>query len=228
MATLSRTAANGARQVFDRAGYVAREAARGRPDAGRYLATCGHCGRTWDDGLSSGVTPAPAARVKAAADALARLSADWAPDPLRAAAIRAGQLGHPFALPDIVAHLQRAAEAGRGTGGQWLQRTEARAALAAATARLNGMSWDLRRGSLFEPVAGERFDLIVSNPPFVVGAGVGRPARRKLPVRSRPSTSVGAPSRNTGRPPTNTALTVSSLRLTIRVIPPYSATVSSA
>ncbi|MGV9797236.1 DUF7782 domain-containing protein [Mycobacterium sp. NPDC003449] len=44
-------------------------------------------------------------------------------------------------------------------------------ALAAATARLNGMSWDLRCGSLFEPVAGERFDLIVSNPPFVVGSG---------------------------------------------------------
>lgn len=44
-------------------------------------------------------------------------------------------------------------------------------ALAGATARLNGMSWDLRAGSLFEPVAGERFDLIVSNPPFVVGAG---------------------------------------------------------
>ncbi len=44
-------------------------------------------------------------------------------------------------------------------------------ALAAATARLNGMSWDLRSGSLFEPVEGERFDLIVSNPPFVVGSG---------------------------------------------------------
>ena len=44
-------------------------------------------------------------------------------------------------------------------------------ALAAATARLNGMRWDLRHGSLFEPVAGERFDLIVSNPPFVIGAG---------------------------------------------------------
>lgn len=43
--------------------------------------------------------------------------------------------------------------------------------LAAATARINGMSWDLRAGSLFEPVEGERFDLIVSNPPFVVGAG---------------------------------------------------------
>ena len=50
--------------------------------------------------------------------------------------------------------------------------TNARAlALAAATARLNDMSWDLRQGSMFEPVAGERFDLIVSNPPFVVGAG---------------------------------------------------------
>lgn len=44
-------------------------------------------------------------------------------------------------------------------------------ALAAATARLNGMEWDLRTGSLFEPVAGERFDLVVSNPPFVVGTG---------------------------------------------------------
>lgn len=44
-------------------------------------------------------------------------------------------------------------------------------ALAAATARLNGMDWDLRAGSLFDPVAGESFDLIVANPPFVVGAG---------------------------------------------------------
>lgn len=44
-------------------------------------------------------------------------------------------------------------------------------ALAAATARLNGMTWDLREGSLFDPVGDERFDVIVSNPPFVVGAG---------------------------------------------------------
>ncbi|GAB20631.1 hypothetical protein GOEFS_121_00330 [Gordonia effusa NBRC 100432] len=44
-------------------------------------------------------------------------------------------------------------------------------ALARATARLNGMTWDLRNGSLFDPVAGQQFELIVSNPPFVVGAG---------------------------------------------------------
>ena len=41
-------------------------------------------------------------------------------------------------------------------------------AMAALTAGLNGVRLDLRRGSLFEPVDGERFDLVVSNPPFVV------------------------------------------------------------
>jgi len=39
---------------------------------------------------------------------------------------------------------------------------------AALGARLNRLSLDLRHGSLFEPVAGETFDLIVANPPFVV------------------------------------------------------------
>lgn len=47
-------------------------------------------------------------------------------------------------------------------------------ALAAATARLNGQHWDLRDGSLFDPVPDGRFDLIVSNPPFVVGDGRAR------------------------------------------------------
>ncbi|WP_245636012.1 DUF7059 domain-containing protein [Herbiconiux solani] len=42
-------------------------------------------------------------------------------------------------------------------------------AMAALNARLNGIdSIEFRHGSLFEPVAGERFDRIVSNPPFVI------------------------------------------------------------
>jgi len=40
--------------------------------------------------------------------------------------------------------------------------------LAALTAALNRADIDLREGSLYDPVAGERFDLIVSNPPFVM------------------------------------------------------------
>ncbi|MEW5808672.1 MAG: methyltransferase [Actinomycetota bacterium] len=80
-------------------------------------------------------------------------------------------------------HVGRALDVGTGCGIQALHlaghcdevvatdTNERALALAAATARLNGMSWDLRAGSLFEPVAGERFDLVVSNPPFVVGVG---------------------------------------------------------
>ncbi|QDC23585.1 methyltransferase [Georgenia yuyongxinii] len=39
---------------------------------------------------------------------------------------------------------------------------------AAFNAALAGTDLDLRRGSLLEPVAGEAFDLVVSNPPFVI------------------------------------------------------------
>lgn len=42
-------------------------------------------------------------------------------------------------------------------------------ALAALTLALNGVSSvELRRGDLYAPVAGERFDRIISNPPFVI------------------------------------------------------------
>ncbi|SDY47824.1 Methyltransferase small domain-containing protein [Micromonospora pattaloongensis] len=42
---------------------------------------------------------------------------------------------------------------------------------AATTAALNGQQWELLQGDLVAPVAGRRFDLVVSNPPFVVGPG---------------------------------------------------------
>ena len=41
-------------------------------------------------------------------------------------------------------------------------------AFAAFNAALNSIEIELRQGSLLEPVAGESFDLIVSNPPFVI------------------------------------------------------------
>ncbi len=42
--------------------------------------------------------------------------------------------------------------------------------LASFNAAMNRIPLDLRRGSLFEPVEQERFDVIVSNPPFVIGS----------------------------------------------------------
>jgi len=41
------------------------------------------------------------------------------------------------------------------------------------TAALNEVDLDVREGSLLEPVAGETFDLIVTNPPFVVSPATG-------------------------------------------------------
>ncbi|GGB26690.1 methyltransferase [Flexivirga endophytica] len=83
--------------------------------------------------------------------------------------------------------------------------TSARALeIASWNAALNGCDWDLRRGSLFRPVGGETFDLIVSNPPFVitpraegvptyeyrdggkVGDGIVRSLIRELPNRLNP------------------------------------------
>ena len=50
-------------------------------------------------------------------------------------------------------------------------------AFARFTLELNGVEADLRAGSLLEPVEGERFDLVVSNPPFVI-----TPRREGVPV----------------------------------------------
>ncbi|HEY2832688.1 MAG TPA: methyltransferase [Sporichthyaceae bacterium] len=49
--------------------------------------------------------------------------------------------------------------------------------LAAYSAALSEVELDLREGNLFAPVDGEQFDLIVSNPPFAIGAGSARTYR---------------------------------------------------
>ena len=56
-------------------------------------------------------------------------------------------------------------------------------AFARFNAALNGSTWELLQGSLLEPVAGRRFDLVVSNPPFVITPRVGRGAAVRVPRR---------------------------------------------
>ncbi len=46
-------------------------------------------------------------------------------------------------------------------------------AMTRLNAALNGVRVDVRAGSLFEPVAREQFDLVVTNPPFVVSPATG-------------------------------------------------------
>jgi len=65
-----------------------------------------------------------------------------------------------------------------------------RAVLAArANARLNGVRVDARRGDLLGAVAGERFDVIVSNPPYVPAREGGVP--RRGPARAWDAGSDG-------------------------------------
>ena len=80
---------------------------------------------------------------------------------------------------------QRALDVGTGCGVQALHASRhcaevvatdvsARALrLAGMTAELSDVRLDLRAGDLLQPVDGETFDLVVSNPPFVVGAPAG-------------------------------------------------------
>ncbi len=46
-------------------------------------------------------------------------------------------------------------------------------AMTRLNAALNDVAIDVRSGSTFEPVRGEEFDLVVTNPPFVVSPGTG-------------------------------------------------------
>jgi methylase of polypeptide subunit release factors len=80
-------------------------------------------------------------------------------------------------------HVGRALDLGTGSGIQTLHLcehadtvvgtdvNERALAMARLSAALNELEVDWRFGSLLEPVAGESFDLVVSNPPFVVSPG---------------------------------------------------------
>ena len=59
--------------------------------------------------------------------------------------------------------------------------------LARLTADLNGVAVDLRHGDLYAPVADERFDLVVTNPPYVLSPPTGE----RLTYREGTRTSDG-------------------------------------
>ena len=59
-----------------------------------------------------------------------------------------------------------------------------RLAVEAARGNLAGTNVDVRLGDLFDPVAGERFDIIVSNPPYEVGSSL-RPRYRSADLLER-------------------------------------------
>ncbi|MEV6525829.1 methyltransferase [Longispora sp. NPDC051575] len=69
---------------------------------------------------------------------------------------------------DGIEALHLSQHADRVTGTDLLPRA---LRLAATTAALNGLDWELLAGDMFAPVAGRRFDLVVANPPFIVKPG---------------------------------------------------------
>ncbi len=115
---------------------------------------------------------------------LSDLGADVRPGPLRPDhVLGVGQAATTLAQATVRRPAHRALDVGTGSGVQALHLSRhcrsvtatdlsARAlSFAAANAILNGQHWQLRQGSLLEPVADDRFDLIVCNPPFIVGPG---------------------------------------------------------
>jgi len=136
----------------------------------------------------AGLLTAPDARVSACFALLPQVGFRLLSDlrgrrPLRPDhVIGMGPASNMLAGATLRARVGRALDLGTGCGGQALllaRHAESvvatdvnpRAlAVAAFNAALNGIdNVELRRGSLFEPLAGEGFDLVVAHPPFAIG-----------------------------------------------------------
>jgi methylase of polypeptide subunit release factors len=118
---------------------------------------------------------------------LSDLDADARPGPLRTDhVLGVGNAATTLAGATVRTPVGTALDVGTGCGVQALQLfghagqvtatdLSARALrFAATTAALNGQHWELLGGDMLAPVTGRRFDLVVSNPPFVVGPGSTR------------------------------------------------------
>jgi methylase of polypeptide subunit release factors len=113
-------------------------------------------------GLDGDTAPLPAEHVLGAGGA----STTLARCTVRCAVDRALDVGTGSGVQALHASRHSRAVVATDVSGRALE-------LAGLTAALSGVRLDLRRGDLLQPVAGEDFDLVVSNPPFVVGAPSG-------------------------------------------------------
>jgi hypothetical protein len=150
-----------------------------------------------DDALAAGLEERHADAVRAGLDlrpygddtggswwVLSDLGADVRPGPLRADHVLGiGGASVMLAQSTVRPKVDAALDLGTGCGIQALHLSQHAGSvtatdlnpralrLAATTAALNGLDWELLEGDLAAPVAGRRFGLVVSNPPFVVGPG---------------------------------------------------------
>jgi len=111
------------------------------------------------DGRSERVSPDHVLGISSASASLAQLT-------VRAPVGRALDLGTGCGVQSLhlTGHARDVVATDVNARALWLTRFNA---------ALNDVRIDVRDGSLFEPVADERFDLIVTNPPFVVSPGTG-------------------------------------------------------
>ncbi|WP_425955209.1 DUF7059 domain-containing protein [Xylanimonas sp. McL0601] len=154
-------------------------------------------GQDDDDGVRAAVDLAPYAATDAGGDVQWWLASDLG-ELARGGAIAtdhvlgAGGASVTLAQVTIREQVRRVLDLGTGCGIQALHASRHAgtvvgtdiSARALAFARFNeGLNlgrqgeWDLRLGSMLEPVEGERFDLVVSNPPFVITPRSGAAGR---------------------------------------------------
>jgi hypothetical protein len=118
---------------------------------------------------------------------LSDLDADARPGPLRTDhVLGVGNAATTLAGATVRRPVGTALDVGTGCGVQSLELSghtdavtgtdlsERALRFAATTAALNGLTWELLGGDMLAPVRDRRFDLVVSNPPFVVGPGSTR------------------------------------------------------
>jgi methylase of polypeptide subunit release factors len=134
------------------------------------------------DGLRAALDVRPYAADDGSWWVVSDLGTDLRPPPLRPDhVLGVGGASVTLAQATVRTPVAAALDVGTGCGVQALHlsrhanavtatdRNPRALALARATAALNGLDWELLEGDLLAPVAGRTYDLIVANPPFVVG-----------------------------------------------------------